>query len=294
MALVRRQLEFKFALASGSFAESGGTETTLRGLRATAKIVKAGTPSLGEAQCQIFGVPLSLMKQLSTLGQVFQLIPRNVLTISAGDDAGNMSVAFVGTITQAWGAFEGSPSVPFHVMAHTLGSESVIAAEPLSFSGSTDAAGVMKTLAGKMGLTFENNGVNAKLSSPYLYGSPRQQADSVAAAGGFNWFADDTTLAVWPKGQARGGDVPVLAPPPEGQMQGYPVFTAYGISVKTLYDRTLKFGAKVQIKSSILPASGGPWAIMKLAHDLSCEMPGGDWFTHVDAFDPKYPQPVLG
>jgi hypothetical protein len=302
VSFVERLLTFKFELASEQTSAAGkaspatfpggSNAVTLSGLRATAKIVKAGTPSLAEAQVQIWGVPLPIIKQLATLGMVFSLIPKNILTVQAGDSVSGLSTIFVGTIYQAWGAFDAQPDVPFQVQAHTLGTESVVPAAPASFTGSTDVPSFMQTLAGTMGCTFENNGVTAKLASPYFYGSPRSQADACAQAANINWFVDDTTLAIWPKGQARGGDIPVIAPPPEGNMVGYPSFVAYGIRVKTLFDKSIRFGAKFQIKSSIVPANGKTWGVLNLAHDLSTQQPDGDWYTMIGAWDTGYPQPA--
>lgn len=291
MAFVRRILEFKFQLAQGSFLESGTDTVTLRGLRATAKVIKAGTPSLGQAQLQIFGMKLSLMNQLATLGMVYQLIPRNVVTVSAGDEGSSLSVVFAGTITQAWADFQSAPDVPFNVQAHTLGAESVIAADPISFTGSADVAGIMSGLAGKMNCTFENNGVQAKLSNPYFYGSARSQADACASAAGIKWVADDTTLAIWPSGGARGGDIPLISP--QSGMVGYPSFMAYGINVRTIFIPSIKFGAKIKVESSLKPACG-TWAVVLLAHDLATLVPGGEWYSSIGAFNPNYPQPVLG
>lgn len=293
MALVERLLTFSIELAAGTFKDTGSSTINLSGRRATAKILKAGTPSLGTAQIQIYGLTLSIANQLSTLGMVFQLIPRNVITVMAGDSEKGMAVAFVGTITQAFSSFVGAPDVPFIIQAHTLGAESAIQQTPMSFTGPTDVAGAMSSIAKQMGCVFENNGVNETISSPYLWGSSRSMADQCAASAGVNWFADDKTLAIWPKAGARGGDVPIIAPPPNGSMKGYPTFTAYGITVQTEYDRTLRFGAQVEVKSSLTPANK-TWNIVKLAHDLSTLYPGGEWFSTVDCFDPKFPQPVLG
>lgn len=291
MALVERLLEFKITLATGKTFAEGGSIVTLPKLRATAKISKAGTPSLGMAQIQIYGMKQSLMDQLSTLGMVFQLIPRNIVTVLAGDADSGMAVVFVGTILQAWSDYQSQPDVPFHILAQTIGADAVIAANPLSFSGSTDVADSMKKVADTMNLSFEPNGVSQKLSCPYLWGSCRAQADQIATSAGIEWFVDDTTLAIWPKGKARGGDVPIIAPPPEGKMIGYPSFAAYTMILKTEFDKTLKFGGKVQVKSSLKPANA-VWAILQLDHDLSTLTPGGQWSSTIGVFNPAYPQPV--
>lgn len=305
MAFVRRLLTFTFTLgpapgqtgkpAQGQsvpthvFAESGTNTVTLPPLRATAKIVKAGTPSLGEAQIQIFGMTLSLMNQLSTLGQVIQLIPRNTVTVQAGDEGGAMSTVFVGTVLQAWADFDAAPTVPFYVVAHTLGAETVATLAPTSVRGSADVAGIMQGLAGAMNCTFENSGVNAKLSNPYFYGSPRWQANACAEHAGISWFVDDTTLAIWPKNGSRNGDAPLISP--ETGLVGYPSFMNYGLALKTIFNPLIRFGAKVQVQSSLKPACG-EWVVNSLSHDLSTQMPKGDWFSSMTAYNPKFPTPI--
>jgi hypothetical protein len=290
MALIQRLLTFRFTKAQGTFKESSTDTVEVSGLRATAKIVKAGTPSLGEAQLQIYGMTLSLMNQLSTLGMVFSLIPRDSVTVLAGDDSTGLSVVFYGTIVQAWGDFASAPDVPFHIQAHTLGTESAITGDPQSFTGPVDAAGVMKNLADKMGLTFENNGVSVTLPRSYFYGSLRAQADQCATAAGIQWFADDKKLAIWPTGKARDGD-PVLVSDKSG-MVGYPSFVAFGIQVRTLFNPKLRFGGTMTI-DSILPAANKTWNIINLAHDLATLFPGGDWYSTVGGFDPRFTQPAV-
>lgn len=289
MALAQRLLNFTFTKSQGTFTEGGGNSVTLKGLRATAKITKAGTPSQGEGQLAIFGMTKSMMQDLSTLGLVFKQVPPNTVTVSAGDAGGAMTVVFVGTIFQAWADFKSAPEVPFNVLAHTIGSQSVTPMAPTSLKGSADVPSFMKTIAGQIGCDFENNGVSAKLSNPYFYGSPRSQADACAKAANINWVVDDNTLAIWPVGGSRGGDVPLISP--SNTMEGYPAFTAYGISLRVVFNPAIKFGSKIKVQSSILP-NIGEWAVVGLSHDLATLMPKGDWHTSIEAFNPKFPLPV--
>jgi hypothetical protein len=148
----------------------------------------------------------------------------------------------------------------------------------------------MQSLATQMGLSFENSGVDVKLSFPYFYGSARNQAFFVAYHAGINWIIDNRTLAIWPAGGARGGQVPEVSP--ATGMVGYPAFVDQGIQVTTLFNPSIGYGSKVHVKSSILPPTGN-WAVYSLDHDLEANMPGGKWFTTFGGYNPDFPAPVL-
>ena len=291
MALLSRKINVTFSLAQGSFSESGTNSVTLPGLRISAKILKAGGPSMGKAQLLIYGMTLSLMNKLSTLGMVIQLVPRNTVLITAGDDVSGMGTVFIGTITSAYADFQAAPEVPFNVEAHTGIIEAVTPVDPLSYSGSTDVATVMSSLATQAGLAFENNGVSTQLSNPYFPGSVWSQMQAAAKAANIGAVIDNGKLAIWPNGGTRGGQVPLVAPPPDGQMIGYPAYTSYGLMVKTQFNPSIGFMGKIRIKSSLDPANG-EWAVYGLAHDLDSLVPKGNWASTLQCFNPKFPRPV--
>lgn len=289
--LIERLLTFTFVLADGKkFVESGQNTVKLSGLRAKTKIVKAGGPSMGTSQTQIYGMTLSVMNQLSTLGMLVSLVPRNSITIEAGDAVNGMAVCFQGTITAAWTDFEGMPEVCFQVEAHTGLAEAVTPAIPTSFKGSVDVATILSGLAAQMGVPFENNGVQASLSNPYFYGSPRNQALAVVRAAGCSWNGmEDGTLAIWPKNGARGGSIPLISK--ATGLVKIPQYTAQGIKFSTLYNPSIGFGKKLEVQCRLKPASG-IWAVFGLDHDLSTLVPNGDWFSRVQAYNPNFDPPV--
>jgi hypothetical protein len=59
------------------------------------------------------------------------------------------------------------------------------------------------------------------------------------------------------------GDTIQIAPPPDGNMVGYPSYTAYGISLKTEFNKDLKFAGKIQVTSSLKPANA-EWGAIDL------------------------------
>jgi hypothetical protein len=97
---VQRLLSFTFQLGQGQFGNGGFDTVTIDGLRATARITKAGGPSMSAAEVDIYGMLVTLQR-------------RNVITINAGDAVSGLSTVFRGTITSAWADFTGARMSPF-------------------------------------------------------------------------------------------------------------------------------------------------------------------------------------
>ncbi len=294
MSYVRRLIDVRFTLAprNGQPSKFKGTDSntvTLKGLRVSARIVKAGGATKSTASISVYGMLKSRMDQLSTLGLQIQLVPRDTVTILAGDEDGGMFVAFEGTITQAFADMQQSPEVPFRVEAHTGLAEDVISAPPTSFKGGVDVATVMEYLAKQMNFVFENNGVSVTLSNPYFSGSYRSQALAAAQAAGIDWIIDNGILAIWPKNTSRKSKVIVVSS--RTGMMSYPSYTAQGIQVSTLYNPAIQFGGKIKIESSLEQANG-EWAVFTIDHNLESRVPGGRWHSTLGCYNPAFPPPV--
>lgn len=272
------------------FAEGGNQVTLPAGLRMTANIQNAGGLSDGVLNLTIWGLTRSLMNQLATLGIQINLLPKNLITLTAGTP-GKMSTAFLGYITAAEADFNAMPEPSFTITAHTLGAFAAAPAEPSSYQGSATVSSIMSDLATKMGLRFENSGVEVTLKNPTFTGSYRDQARAVVKQAGIEWNnGAEGILAIWPRKGSRGGLIPVLAPPPKGSMIGFPKYNAYGVTVRNLYDPTIGFGQKVKIESSVLTPT--EYVVIGLAHTLTCEFPNGPWETTITGYNPKLPTPL--
>lgn len=293
MSFVRRLIDVTFIKVNGTFAESGTNTVKVQGLRVMARIVKAGGPSMGTAQVSIFGLSLSLMNQLSTLGMLIDTVPRNVIKVEAYDEGGTPSTVFVGTITSAWGDFRAQPQVAFQVSAHTLGAAAVDPATPLSYPNGANAATVLSGLATLMGTSFENNGVQVQLPpGSYYWGSARQMALQVVREAGIFWNGGDNgVLAIWPAGGSRGGQVPVISA--DTGMKDYPSFTTDGVAVTTVFNPDIGFGNKVKIESTIDRANG-TFLVLGIEHELDSLLPNGSWFSNLRCYNPANPNKVLG
>ncbi len=239
---------------------------------------------MGECDVLIYGMTLAHMNQLSTLGWKDQKPNADKMSVYAGDASG-MSLVFTGTIFQAVSDFQGGPNLPFHVVSHAGSRESALKIKPTSINNkSADVAQISQNLAGQMGLQFENNGVNVKLAYPYLSGTARTQMAQLAKHANINWTIDRETLAISPSDGARNGASPLISP--KTGMVGYPSWSSAGIKVRTLFNNELRFNGKVQIQSSVAPANG-EWTIFRIEHNLQALTPNGEWFTTIEAWNPK-------
>lgn len=293
MALVERLLGVQISLAASgaTFKEGGNTVTLPAGLRMSATLLNAGGMSDGTLDLVIYGMTKSLMNQLSTLGMQINLVPKNPITLTAGDAAG-MATAFNGYIIAAYADFNAQPEVAFHISAHTLGAFATAPAEASSFKGPISVAMIMAGFAAKMGLRFENSGVETVLSNCYFSGSLRDQAQSCVRQAGIAWNSGELgVMAIWPKNGSRNGKIPLVAPPPKGSMIGYPSYTAYGIMVRNLFNPNLGLGQKIKVESDVL--TPGEWAIYLLSHNLEAHTPGGKWESTIMAYNPKHPTPPV-
>lgn len=294
MAFTKKLLGITVALSPSAplFDESGTNQVTLPSLRASARIQNSGSPGGSTMTLSVYGMTLSLMNQLSTLGMIVNLIPKNVITVTAGDAENGQTIVFVGTITQAYGDFSAQPNVPFTFECNSGLLENVVAVPPSSFTGPTDVAVIMAGLAKLMSKDFINHGVTGvMISSPYLWGSAGDQYKALARHAHIHAeIINGTNLEIWPwNGTRQTGPIPLIAP--GSGMKGYPAYTAQGIVVQTEFNPQISFGGQVQVQSS-LPRATGTWQVTKLDHALDTQVPSGDWFSTIYGYNPKYPIPT--
>lgn len=278
MAFSSRRISLKFELGRGDFGENGFDTVMLDDLRCSVTIIRSGI-GFASAEIQIYGMKLDLMNQLTVLNQLrFADYRRNQVTIFAGDSKSGMAMAFGGTIREAWVDARQAPDVSFFVAADSAMFELTRPVAPISFKGTVDAALIASGIAQSMGLSLENNGVNAQLSNPYLPGSPKQQIDALCRAIDCVCDIDDgrQLLAIWPKSGHRNTQAIVVSP--DTGLVGYPSFTQWSVRFTTLYNPSFYFGGPVIVDSQLKPANG-QWIIYKLAHRLESNVPGGEWFS---------------
>ncbi len=282
MSFTKKYIEVDFSLAQGVF-QGGGNTYTASGLRVAARIVQAGGITWGDAALAIYGLPLSVMNQLSTYGNTLTVQGRNTVTVKAGDDPNSLTTVYMGDIYDGFVDGQMMPNVPFRVDARVGAYAGVKPIPPLTQPGSQDVATLLQQVANSAGWQFENSGVNVKLMNPYHPGTATQQVHSIVRAAGIEHVVDNNTLAIWPPGQARQGDAVLISP--QTGLVGYPRFNSMGIDITTLWQPGLEYGKNIQVQSSITPACG-TWTIRRLDLDLESETPNGRWFANIMASKP--------
>lgn len=282
MAFVQRLIDVSFTLASGVFS-GGGNSLAVSGLRVSAKIKGAGPPQGISAEIAVYGMSLSDMNQLSTIGRNITQSGQNFLSMNAGDADSGMSLVFTGQIRQCWIDAQAMPEVCLRITSIADGVQRVQPTTPISINGSADVATVMSQIASAAGLNFENNGVSKKLSCPYFPGSPMNQAAACADAAGIEWVVDRNTLAIWNVGSNRQGSAVKISP--QLGMVGYPGYFQGGVLIKTLFNPSLKLGGQISVTSDLTPACG-TWNVTTLDTDLESWIPNGQWFSVIAATPP--------
>lgn len=282
--MARRVLELTITLGAGTFGDDVGDTVTLTGFRITADIIAPGGDAMGQCQIRVYGLRYDLMNKLTTIGPVNTAIRgKNEIVLSAGDEGGAVNVAFKGTILDAWADYNAAPEVAFNIIAFAGLSTAVRPVLPTSYKGAVDVAEIINEIAtGEMGLTFENNGVDVKMASPYLSGTALSKVRALAQAADILWSIDKDTLSIWPRDGARQGDAIVVSP--DSGMVGYPSLSSKGMTVRMLFNPNIALGRKVEVQSAVQMACG-VWTVFYFYHNLSCEMPDGPWFTTVEAYN---------
>ena len=280
MTFVRRRIDAVITLGVGKFGETKGGTLRLTGLRMSCHMQSYGRDAMGQLQMKIFGLPLSVMNQLTTIGPIAtQIRGQNRLLVAAGDEGDALATFFDGTIDTAWSEMSAAPDAVFNITGFAGLTDALKPVPVSSFKGSVDASTIMAGFAKDMGLTFENNGVTVQLSNPYFPGTKLEQVRLCAKAGRFNYSIDCGALAIWGQSGARKVPVPLVSP--QTGMIGYPTFTGSGLLLTTIFTPTAKQGGKVKVQSDLTPACG-EWNIFNVSHDVESETPGGQWFTRIE------------
>lgn len=273
----KKELRFIITLGTGTFGSSTNNQIILEGFRATVDIDKAGGMMMGTLRAQIYGVRQSDMNSITTLQWRPKALIQNTVEVYAIDGA-QQTLIFQGNIVNAWGDYQSMPDVFLMIQAQAAYFNQLQPVAPSSFKGTVDVATVMAQLAGSMGLTFENNGVQVQLSNPYLPNTALEQAKALAIAAGVDIYLDNKVLAITPPNTPRGSLIPEISS--QTGLQGYPTFDGVGVNFKTHFNPSIIFGGSVKLVTSITQAAG-QWIVTSIAYRLESEKIGGVWYAMV-------------
>jgi hypothetical protein len=291
VAFAQKLLTITFGLAAnptsgaqGTFS-NGSSSMTAAGLRISAKVVTGGT-SMPQLQAAIYGLPLAVMNELSTLGIIYNIVTRNTVTLQAGDADTGMTQVFTGNIVNCWFDGQDQPEVCMRLEAAGGLSAAATKVPVTSHPGPVPAATMLQNMAQQGGFQFENNGVQTKLVNPYFWGALRTQVmECIRAANCVGGIDNNGTLAIWPKNGSRQGNAIVISPT-TGQV-GYPAFANSRVIVTALFNSGLQWGRQVTIQGSQITPANGSWIIDQVVHDLESQTPNGKWFSTLEMHSPN-------
>ena len=266
-------------LGKGQFGDNTGDTVTLSGYRVSASMTSYVSDAQGQLQLRIFGLPISMIDQLTTIGPVMTDRKNNRITVTAGEQNGSMTTIYSGTISSAFGDFQGAPEVVLNIIALAAAYESVKAIPAQIHAGTANVVDIMSDLAKTMNFVFENNGVTGTLQDRTFSGSAMTQVKECAQAAKINYTVDRGKLAIWPRIGYRAGN-PVNISAATG-MVGYPSFSSKGIVLTTLFNQDVNLGGRVNVTSELKVACG-IWNIFHVSHMLESETPNGQWFTQIE------------
>lgn len=279
----KKQLRFIITLGDSKFAGDNDT-VTLQGFRASVHVDKAGGIQMSTLRARIYGISAADMTRLASFNWKIGLWQPNKIQVFAIDGTVETQV-FAGNIVNAWADYQNMPDVFLHVQAR-LGERAALAAvPPRSFKGGVDVASVMSQIARDAGFTFENNGVDVKLSDIYLSNTALEQIKDLAKWAGIDYYLDDGVLAICPKNVPRGGLVPSISR--DTGLVGYPTFDGFGLNFQTLFNPAVTFGGKVAVVSDV-PQANGQWFVSSVAHMLDSEKPDGAWYSQIRALPNEF------
>lgn len=313
MALPQRLISVSVTLGQNTqtnqpltFAETGTASIEIKNLRTSVRVNNSGNPASCSAEIKIWGLPPSIMNQLSTLGLQINLVSKNSVLVKAGNAGSSLSTVFQGTILDAYGDYEQQPNVPFVMIARLDGFNAAGLALPTSFPQPFDVATAMGSFARQMGIQFINNGVNLTMPPSYFTGSLSDQVTKLKNMARIGLgYPNFTALEIWPLNQARTTpSVPKITPQmPDGSIS-YPSFTQQGIIVKTIFNPLISLGGMVEVDSTILGAIAQvqqqrgltfptQWVVVKLDLALDSQLPGGQWMSVVYGYSTEVAKKII-
>ena len=283
-SFLKRKLKILLTLQKGSFKGGEGNAYEISDLAMSVRVDKTGAPDFGKASAVIYGLPLDVMEQLSTLCMHPLFVRRNYINIYAGDEYNSYNQIYAGTITKASGDFNSAPDIKFNIESQIGFFGAVTAQGANVISGSQSASTFIEQQAKKIGFTFKNEGVTGTVKNAVFEGSPIEQARQCAKQIGAELILDDETMILVSNGASRKGNAVLLNA--NSGLLGYPTMTQNGIEIKSIFNPNFRFAGLIKLET-IVPKCSGAWRIVKMSHTLDSNLPnGGKWETAITAYYP--------
>jgi len=280
----KRKLKIILTLQKGSFKNGEGNAYEISDLAMSVKVDKLGAPDFGKASATIYGLPLDVMEQLSTLCMHPLFVRRNYINIYAGNDTEGFNQIYAGTITKASADFNSAPEVKFNIESQIGFFGAVTAQGDNVVNGTQSASSFIERQVKLAGFTFKNEDVSGTVKNAVFTGSPIEQARQCAKQIGAELVLDDEKAILIKNGASRKGNAVLLNA--NSGLLGYPSMTQNGIEIKAIFNPNFKFAGIIKLET-IVPKCSGQWRIIKLSHTLDSNLPnGGKWESAITAYYP--------
>jgi len=320
-SFTKKKIDVTFTVATGALGPSATDDTvTLSGHRCTVEVVNAGMRYACALTLRIEGMTLAMMNRLSVAcPPVAANAPdilqgsRNVVTVAAGDDERGMSTIFSGQIFEAFIDFQGAPEVAFQVVAQSALQANIAAIESVSYRGPVKVQSILSDIAARAGLDFINHGVNLTHPGNWICrGTAGDQIEKICGAFKLPYTIDGVgaqtspRLTVWPRGGSSIDTASVPRVTKNSGLIGYPAYSQSGVQFASLFNPNITYWSPVYLEATYLPAgwvkaaqtqtpqlaSTGYWIPFSVTHALESEIPGGRWFTYVEAVSAAFAQQI--
>ncbi|MDG6346404.1 baseplate hub protein [Glaesserella parasuis] len=251
-------------------------------LRVSATIQSGNGAIQPNAKIMIYGLSQNVMNRIAKISWNIKQEKLNSIKLEASSDGGQTyTTVYFGTITFAYPNYGSAPEVILTVDSVTAMNHQILPAKPLSFKGEVDVASAISEICKSMDMRFENSGVTAKVSNPYLPQTALDQIKKLCEAVDATMVVELDTIAIAPRGKPRKIKVPIISP--QTGLIGYPTPTLQGISLQCLFDPLIKHNGQIEVRNSLIESTNGQWRIYGLTHYLESEIAGGRWFSAIDA-----------
>lgn len=277
----KKNLKIVITLGTKSFGDYD--QVILQSYRASVSISLAGGLQYGQLDAQIYGMNPSDMAAITTYApRVGAFKPNTVLVYAI--DGEQESLIFTGNIVTAWADYQSMPNVHLNIQAQAAYDARLKMVPPRSFKGAVNVSTVMNEIARSMGYSFVDNGVNVILENIYLPDSGMNQAQKLADMASITMIVENQTIIISPKGKPRASDKVIISA--KTGMVGYPTFDGVTVICRTLFNPAIAQFGLINIETDVQNAAGD-WMVLSMNHNLDSENPGGQWFSTIQAVNPK-------
>lgn len=268
-----------------SFDDKGNNVVVLEGFRVSATVQSGnGAGVTPHAKVMIWGLSLDVMNKIVKIQWNTEQARLNNIKIEADNGDGNYSLVFQGNITFAYPNFGSASENILIIDSNTAIAQQITPVNPTSYNGEVDVAEAIKIICEQMNMQFENNGVNAKVSNPYLPQTALEKVRKLCEMANVNMYLDKNTIAITPKGQPRKNKIAVISP--RSGLLGYPIPHLQGITIKCLYDPIITFGGTIEVRDSLIEMANGQWRVFGITINLESMVPNGRWEMEIQAASP--------